>query len=160
MVPSGATLEVHVSFTGRGDAPDSRWIEDFVVRFFQNGNETPWSPMNATTDDAGVFAITSIIPGTYDISIKNWTCLSALMPNVVLNADVTTYAYFGTTREGDANNNDRINILDLSALGGAFDSSEGGPDWNAHCDFNRDGNVNILDLSALGGNFGLQGDLA
>ena len=112
------TLEGHVNFAGRGSAPDSRWIEDFVVRFFQDGNETGWSPISATTDDTGIFNITGILPGTYDIGIKNWTCLSVLMLNVVLNADATTYVYFGTMRVGDANNDDYITISDRTQLYG------------------------------------------
>jgi len=40
----------------------------------------------------------------------------------------------------------------------SYGSSEGGLDWNAHCDFNRDGYVNILDAVALASNFGGSGD--
>jgi len=159
MMPTGATLEGHVSFPGRGIPPDSKWIENFTVRFFQGGNETVWSPKNATTNSTGVFNITGLDPGTYNISIKNWTCLSEVNTSVTLGAGNTTVVDFGMTREGDADNNDHINILDASSLVGAFGSSQGGPGWNAHCDFNRDTNVNILDASALASNFGEDGDL-
>jgi len=159
LVVTSATLEGHVSFPGRGIPPDSKWIENFTVRFFQGGNETVWSPKNATTNSAGVFNITGLDPGTYNISIKNWTCLSEVNTSVTLGAGNTTVVDFGMTREGDADNNDHINILDASSLVGAFGSSQGGPGWNAHCDFNRDGNVNILDASALASNFGEDGDL-
>jgi hypothetical protein len=157
---TGATLEGHVNFVGRGSAPDGRWIEDFVVRFFQDGNETPWSPINATTNNTGIFNITGILPGTYDIGIKNWTCLSALMPNVVLNANVTTYVYFGTIRVGDANNNDYITISDRTLLYGGWGTSDGDPGWNANCDFNNDGYLTISDRTLLYGNWNEKGDLA
>jgi len=159
LILTGATLEGHVSFPGRGIPPDSKWIENFTVRFFQGGNETVWSPKNATTNSTGVFNITGLDPGTYNISIKNWTCLSEVNTSVTLGAGNTTVVDFGMTREGDADNNDHINILDASSLVGAFGSSQGGPGWNAHCDFNRDTNVNILDASALASNFGEDGDL-
>ena len=159
VMEGNATLEGHVSFNGRGTAPEDKWIEDFVVRFFQGGSEMAWSPINATTNNTGVFTITSLIPGTYDVSIKNWTCLSEVVSNVTLTAGNTTVVDFGTTREGDSNNDDHIDILDASLLVGAFGSSEGGPGWNAHCDFNRDTHINILDASALASNFGQGGDL-
>jgi len=160
LVLTGATLEGHVSFSGRGAAPDSRWMEQFNVTLFEAGNLTHvlWAG-NATTNNTGVFNITGLTPGTYDIGIKNWTCLSEVKTNETLTAGNTTVVDFGTTREGDADNNDHINILDASSLVGAFGSSQGGPGWNAHCDFNREGNVNILDASALASNFGEHGDL-
>jgi len=48
--------------------------------------------------------------------------------------------------------------FDISLLISSYGSSEGGPDWNPHCDFNRDGYGNILDAVALAGNFGESGD--
>jgi hypothetical protein len=107
-----------------------------------------------------VFTISGLTAGSYDIGIKNWTCLSELNTNVMLTAGMTTVVDFGTTREGDANNDDYINILDASSLASSYGSSEGGPDWNAHCDFNRDGYINVLDASTLASNYGQHGDLA
>jgi len=154
-----ATLEGHVAFTGRG-SNNTKWAEQFNVTLCEAGNLTHvlWTG-NATTNNTGVFNISGLAPGTYDIGIKNWTCLSEVNTSVMLSAGNTTVVDFGTTREGDADNNDHINILDASSLVGAFGSSQGGPGWNAHCDFNRDTNVNILDASALASNFGEDGDL-
>jgi len=155
-----AALEGHVSFAERGSAPCGTWIEPFNVTLFEPGNlsHVLWTG-NATTNNTGVFTVSGLTPGTYDIGIKNWTCLSEVNTSVTLTASNTTVADFGTTREGDSDNNDHINILDASFLVGAFGSSQGGPGWNAHCDFNRDENINILDASALAGNFGQHGDL-
>lgn len=74
-----------VSFEGRGDPPSNRWVEEFEVRFFQYGKEMSWSPVSATTDRDGYFEVFGIPPGTYDIGIKNWTCLSEMVYGVVLN---------------------------------------------------------------------------
>jgi len=156
---SGATLEGHVSFTGRG-SNNTKWAEPFNVTLFEPGNlsNVLWTG-NATTNNTGVFTISGLTAGSYDIGIKNWTCLSELNTSVTLTAGMTTVVDFGTTREGDANNDDYINILDASSLASSYGSSEGGPDWNAHCDFNRDGNINILDASTLTNNYGQHGDL-
>lgn len=155
-----ATLEGHVSFPGRGTPPDNRWIEPFEVKLFEPGNldNVLWEGA-ATTNDTGVFTITDLTPGAYDIGIKNWTGLSELETGVVLPGGGGAYVDFGTTREGDANNDDYVNILDASALNHAFGSSEGDPNWNPHCDFNRDGVINILDASILASNYGQRGDL-
>ena len=157
-VDVGATLEGHVSFIGRG-SNNTKWIESFNVTLFELGNlsNVLWAG-NATTNDTGVFTITGLNPGTYDIRIKNWTCLSELNTNVTLTTGNTTVVDFGTIREGDSNGDNNINILDISLLISAYGSSEGEPDWNPHCDFNRDGYVNILDAVALAGNFGESGD--
>jgi hypothetical protein len=158
-VVTGATLEGHVTFLGRDSAPCGTWIEDFVVRFYEGGNETLWSPINATTDNTGVFTITGIDPGTYDISIKNWTCLSELVTNQTLSDGETTVVDFGTTREGDANNDDWVVMLDLSSLLPAWNTHEGDPAYSVHYDFNRDGCVNMDDLSLMLPNWNQHGDL-
>jgi len=155
----GAALEGHVSFSGASEGP--QWVREFEVRFFNSttGNETLWSPVNRTTDEHGNFTIESLNPGTYDIGVKNWTCLSDLVSNVTLIAGETKVVDFGTTREGDVDNNDVVNILDASSLVTAWLSNPTRPNWNPNCDFNRDMNVNILDASALASNFGESGDL-
>ena len=153
-------LEGHVTFSGRGTAPCSTWIEDFVVKGFESGNlsHVLWTT-NAPTNNTGVFTITGLIPGTYDIGIKNWTCLSEVVTGVTLTAGNTTVVNFGTTREGDCDNNDHINILDASFLASRFGLNEGAPGWSPLCDFNRDTHISILDASALVSNFGQGGDL-
>jgi len=155
-----AVLEGHVTFTGRGTAPDSKWAEPFDVTLFEPGNlsHVLWTG-SATTDNTGVFTITNLTPGIYDIGIKNWTCLSEVNTSVTLTQGATTVVDFGTTREGDANDNDHINIIDASFFVYSYGSTQGGPRWNPHCDFNRDGNITMLDASALASNFGEHGDL-
>ena len=158
---SDNTLKGQVNFAGRGDAPNDRWIEPFDVTLFEPGNlsNVLWTGV-ATTNNTGVFTIDNIPPNaTYDIGIKNWTCLSELVTNVTVGVNETIEVDFGIPREGDANNDDQINILDMSAVGAAYGSSEGGENWNANCDFNRDGNINILDASILASNYGQSGDL-
>jgi parallel beta-helix repeat protein len=156
-----STLEGHVDLFRKETAGDPTWETLLVVRFFDNGTklEMGWSPINVTTDAYGNFTIGSIDPGTYDVGVKNWTSLSELNTSVTLTDGNTTVVNSSSLLEGDANNDDKVNILDLSALGSAFGTSAGGAGWNDKADFNRDGKVNILDLSALGSDYGLQGDL-
>jgi parallel beta-helix repeat protein len=156
----GATLEGHVTFMGRG-SNNTQWIETFVVRGFEQGNLTNelWNG-TATTNNTGVFTMTGLTPGTYDIGIKNWTCLSELVTNVTLSAGVTTVVDFGTIRVGDADNNDIITGADRSLLYSGWGSQAPNPGYNAHADFNRDGWLTGADRSFMYTYWGQHGDLS
>jgi len=157
---SNSTLKGQVNFTGRDTPPNDRWIEPFVVKLFESGNLTNvlWTGV-ATTNNTGVFTIDDIPTGTYDIGIKNWTCLSELVTNVTVGVNETVEVDFGTTREGDSNGNDAVTAIDFSLLAGAFGSIPGDPNWNANCDFDRNDAVTAMDFSLLAGNFGTAGPL-
>jgi len=160
VMPTGATLEGYVSFPG---APQGlRWVRGLDVRFFNSttGNETAWSPMNATTNSTGVFNMTGLDPGTYNISIKNWTCLSEVNTSVALTAGNTTVVDFGMTREGDSNNDDWIVLADRTILYTGWGTQQGGAGWNAHCDFNRDGWLTLADRTIMYTYWAQHGDLA
>jgi len=152
-----ATLEGHVSYLSRGIPPDARWIETFLVRGFEPGNLTNelWNG-TATTNNTGVFTMSGLTPGTYDIGIKNCTALSELNTSVTLSAGMTTVVNFGTTREGDADGNDAVTGMDFSLLAGVFNTA---PPGNPNCDFNRDNAVTGMDFSLLAGNFNKVGPL-
>ena len=152
-----ATLEGHVSYISRGTAPDARWAQPFTVRCFEAGNlnNEIWSK-TATTDNNGVFTITGLGQGTYDIGVVNWTCLSELNTSVTLTNNITNVVDFGTTREGDSDGNDAVTGMDFSILAGVFNTAPAG---NPNCDFNRDNAVTGMDFSLLAGNFNVVGPL-
>jgi len=131
-----------------------------VVRVFEQSNLTNelWTT-NATTNNTGVFNM-SVVVGTYDIGIKNWTCLSELVTNVTLTGDNTTVVDFGTTREGDADNDDWVTGGDRSILYAGWGSSKGSPGYNCHADFDRDGWLTGGDRSMMYAYWGQKGDLA
>jgi len=154
----GAALEGHVSFLGRG-TNNTRWVEPFEVKLFEAGNldNVTWTG-NATTNTTGVFIITRLIPGVYDIGIKNCTCLSELNTSVTLSATVTTVVDFGVIREGDVKETDKVDGFDFALLSGAYNSRPGDGNWNADADLNRSGKVDGFDFSLLTGNYNMQGD--
>ena len=156
----GATLEGHVNFAGRGDAPNDKWIESFMVKGFESGNlsHVLWTT-NATTNNTGVFTITEIVAGTYDIGIKNATCLSELETNVTLNLSETTVVDFGQILEGDANDDDFVDASDYAALSYSWFSQPGDANWYAAVDFNRDGFIDASDYAALSYDWLKLGDL-
>ena len=159
-VIANATLEGHVSFAERGSAPGGTWIEPFNVMLFEAGNLSHmlWTG-NATTNSTGVFNITGLTPGTYDIGIKNWTCLSEVNTSVTLTVGNTTAADFGTTREGDSDNDDWITGADRNLLYTGWGTQQGDAGWNAHCDFNRDGWLTGADRNLMYTYWAQHGDL-
>ncbi len=155
----GATLEGHVSFNGRG-SNNTKWAEPFVVKGFEHGNlsHVLWTG-NSTTNNTGVFNITGLNPGIYDIGIKNWTCLSEVNASVALTAGNTTVVDFGTTREGDSNNDDWIVLSDRTILYTGWGSQSPNPGYNAHADFNRDGWLTLADRTIMYTYWAQHGDL-
>jgi len=154
------TLQGQVTFAGRGDAPNDKWIEPFVVKLFQPGelSQAIWTGV-ATTNSTGVFTITDVVAGTYDIGIKNATCLSKVATNVTVGFNETKVVDFGTTREGDANDDDYIDASDYAALSYCWFSQPGDANWYAGVDFNRDGFIDASDYAALSYDWLKKGDL-
>ena len=154
------TLQGQVTFEGRDDAPNDKWIEPFVVKLFQPGelSHAVWTGV-ATTNNTGVFTITDVVASTYDIAIKNATCLSKVVTNVTVVFNETKVVDFGTTREGDANNDDYIDASDYSAVSAAWLSWPGQPNWNAAADFSRDNYIDASDYGPLSINWLKWGDL-
>jgi hypothetical protein len=145
--PVAATLQGRVTLQGRPAAPNDRWVVSLTVKI--GGTN-----YGATTDSAGYFTITGLTPGTYNICVKNSHTLSTGKTGVVLVTG-TNAVDFGALREGDANNDDFITIVDFSVLAAGFF-----PAYDARADFNQDGYVNINDFSLLALNFGAHGDCA
>jgi hypothetical protein len=131
-----------------------------MVKLFQPGNlgNVLWTG-NATTNETGVFTITHLTRGTYDVGIKNATCLSELETNVTLNLGETTVVDFGQILEGDVNNDDYIDASDFGILSGAWLSWPGQPNWDARADFNRDNYIDASDFGPFSGNWLEWGDL-
>jgi len=155
-VEIGTTLEGNATFLRKEVAPDPTWQTGLVGRGFVGGNKT-WE-RNVTTNDTGVFNLTGLISGTYDIGIKNWTTLSRLVTNVTLSAGMTTVVDFGPTREGDVNNDDYVDFSDYGILSDAWLSYPGHPNWDARADFNRDDYIDFSDYGPLSANWLQWGD--
>jgi hypothetical protein len=152
-------LKGQISFTGRGSY-GPRWIESCLVKLFEHGNLTNmlWAG-NATTNENGLFTIMGIDAATYDIGIKNATCLSELVTNVTINAGAPTKVHFGEVREGDATSDDYIDMSDYGPLSTAWLSYPGQPNWDPSGDFNRDDYIDFSDYGPLSANWLQWGDL-
>jgi uncharacterized repeat protein (TIGR01451 family) len=137
------TLEGTVDVQGRADESGAE------VCAWQVGAE----PECTTTDAAGYYSF-SLPADTYDVFVEMARYLDAEKAAQVVVAGGTTTLCQVKVLGGDANDDDVINILDLSFIGFRFDRSIGDPGWDVRADINNDGTINILDLVGAGANFG------
>jgi len=91
-----------------------------VVRLFTPGTTTEVYKAVAPTNASGVFDITTIPPGTYDVGIKCDNSVSELVANKTFIASQTTNVTFPSIRRGDLNNSDTVTGTDFSILSAQF----------------------------------------
>lgn len=126
---------------------DASWATYLQVSFVDAQTGQLVRKIGVDTDRAGVFTVTTDLPpGLYGVSVKGLHTLENVWPSIALESGWNS-ANWGELLEGDANDDNRIDILDYSILFGSF--------WtgNPHTDFNQDGNVDTLDYSLLWTNF-------
>jgi len=148
-----ATLEGSVDLQGRPET-------EVTIRLLQPGTGIELRNVSTITADNGLFTVTDIVPGTYDVCVKGYTSLSILKANQVFTEGNPTSINFGILIEGDANGDDWITMADEVLLEGSWNSSPGNPNWNPKCDFNRDGWISSVDSNLMCSNWGQHGDCA
>jgi hypothetical protein len=120
------------------------------------GNSQPAYIFSPTTSMSGQFNLTGIVPGVYEIRVKNSHTLRNTR-TVALTAGTNTVD-LGTLREGDANNDNYVTLVDFSILASTFGKCMGDLGYDVRADFNEDQCVSLLDFSLLASNFGQAGD--
>ncbi|MDZ4769658.1 MAG: dockerin type I domain-containing protein [Chloroflexota bacterium] len=154
--PIGVTLRVNAGMQGRPPQPHPRYGIPVSVRIANNFGIVLFDGV-VNTDENGGGSVTApfIPPGTYRARAKGEHTLAIAVEVVLTGANQTIEA--GTLREGDANNDNSVNINDFSILAASFGKSSGIDGFDPRADFNMDGTVNISDFSLLAGNFGMTG---
>ncbi|MBK8026664.1 MAG: hypothetical protein IPK19_36090 [Chloroflexi bacterium] len=150
-----AIVEGGVDLEGRLAAPSPQWIVTLQVSIVpQAGGATVFHDV-ATTNDSGQFT-TSVLPGDYNIRFKGSHTLARVVP--VTLAPGSNVLTIPTLLEGDANDDNRIDITDFSILAASFAQAAGQASYDARADFNIDGAVNISDFSLLATHFATAGE--
>jgi hypothetical protein len=148
-----ANINGSVTLQGRPAAPNAQWEVPVTVDIYANGNtSTPAYTFNVTTDQSGNFSISNIPEGTYTISVKNAHTLKRVLADQVLVAG-NNALNFGTLLEGDATNNNVINLSDLGLLISSYNKILGDPAYVPNADLNGNGVVNLADLGLLISNY-------
>lgn len=149
----GGTLNATALLQGRGDSSGALDVQLYDIA---ENTSTPAYSLTVTSNASGTFSLPDIAAGTYTVAVKHPLSLRAVQTASFTSTAVTTLD-FGTLLMGDANNDNQVNILDLSILAGAYNTSVGDTDYNPQANFNGDTAVNILDLSLLAGNYNTAG---
>ncbi len=155
-----AKIDLNVSVTLQGtNRPDSAWLLPLTVKFFTPDADvftaSPRYSFTLTSTKVGSTALircTGIQPGNYDISAVSSHTLLNVKKNVTINVS-TTGVSLGTLLEGNATNDDRVNIADFAILSGAYGQLSTDPDYDPLADFDGNFIVNIADFSLLSGNY-------
>ncbi|NUM48073.1 MAG: PKD domain-containing protein, partial [Anaerolineales bacterium] len=114
---------------------------------------TAGSPVyTTTTNSTGAYTLT-IPAGTFDLTVEMPQYLDAAQTALPLPVGSTTTLNPITLLAGDANDSDKINILDLALIGSHYGLNLGDPEWDPRTDINNDGTINIQDLVLAASNF-------
>ena len=152
-------IEGTVHLQGRPAPPAPPWSVPLVVTLHDPGNPVPAYTYNVTTDATGTFSVTHAVSGTYvcDIRVKNSHTLRNVKSNVTLVPDGNVLD-FGTLREGDANNDNYVSLIDFSILATTYDKGSGQAGFDPRADFNENDWIEIADFSLLATNYDTHGD--
>ncbi|MEM7130842.1 MAG: CAP domain-containing protein [Chloroflexota bacterium] len=155
--PGSATLRGHVDLEGRPPAPDARWRIELTVSLHDPFSGALIDSYSAVTNDQGNFEIQGITPGIYQIGVKGSHTLQSGSRVDLRNGSAAVN--FGLLREGDANNDNVVNIWDFSLWRRHQNQCEGDQAFNPNSDFDQSGCIDLLDVNLLVSHFGLQGSL-
>jgi hypothetical protein len=106
----------------------------------------------SVSDAAGNYAL-SVPEGSLDIVVEMERYLDSENTGVFVVPGSGITLSDLDLKGGDANDDDIINILDLSFLGARYGTSFGEPGWDDEADINNDLTVNIQDIVLAGSNF-------
>jgi hypothetical protein len=109
-------------------------------------------PICTLTDTAGYYQL-DVPQDTYDVTVEMERYLDGLKTGVFVPAGSVVTLPSVKLLGGDANEDDTVNILDLSLIGGKFGLNDGDPGWDARADINNDLTINILDIVLAASNF-------
>ncbi|MBS1253933.1 MAG: hypothetical protein MAG451_02987 [Anaerolineales bacterium] len=110
-----------------------------------------------TTVEGGSYSISSLTDGVRTIRADYDLYLPVEKSDVwVLGGNMTTLPDV-QLKAGDANDDDRIDILDLAVIGANYG---GAPLSDPRADINADGACNLIDLAITGANYGLSAPTA
>jgi len=118
------------------------------------GGGSPTIPVTTTlTGPGGSYAL-SLSPDTYTVTVEMAGYLDARRIGVPVDSDTLIDLPQLTMPCGDPNDDDLVNILDLSLIGGRYRLACGEPGWDDRADMINDCVINILDLTCTGANYG------
>ena len=152
--PAAAVVYISVVLQG-DDRPDAGWVVPLTVKFFSPGadvlNDTATYEFNVITTKSGNTAVceaAGVAPGTYDVTAISEHTLMNVRRNVIISAPNSS-VNIGALLEGNANQDNIVNLNDYAILSMCWLASESQAEYDSRTDFDRNGHINISDLSLL-----------
>ncbi|MBL8133583.1 MAG: hypothetical protein JNL42_17100, partial [Anaerolineae bacterium] len=156
ILPTNNTLQATLLLQGRTNpVPHPSYVIAARVRVMPAGGGSPFIDQVLISDSNGIATLSNVPLGTYLFSFKGSHTL-ARQVTITIAAGTNSH----TTEvllEGDATDNNTVNISDFSLLAAAFGSVQGGGTYDARTDFNGDNAITISDFSLLAANFSQTG---
>ncbi|MBK8024275.1 MAG: hypothetical protein IPK19_23295 [Chloroflexi bacterium] len=153
--PVKATFSGAVPMQGRGVPPSALYVRTLSVVMTPVGGGAPVFEGTVISDVNGTFTVNLVTPGSYRVWVKADHTL-AVAQTVALAAGDNSIV-MGLLREGDANGDNVVNIMDFSILAASFGTTSGQAGYDERADFHEDNLINIQDFSLLASNFGQSG---
>jgi hypothetical protein len=158
--PTETSVSISVALQGDG-RPDEGWLVPLTVKFFTPAadvlNDTPTYEFKLTTAkslaaSAAVCEPTGIAPGSYDITVRSESTLMNVKRSVVISAPNTSVD-LGTLLEGNANQDNIVDLDDYAILSRCWLSSKAQVGYDLRTDFDRNGLIDAADLCLLAANW-------
>ncbi|MFH1855929.1 MAG: CARDB domain-containing protein [Candidatus Omnitrophota bacterium] len=134
----------------------NRVVQSGIVTFElrMHGETTPLETYQITSGSDGIYSLSDIPSGIYDVTAKANSFLKYIKTNVVVYGENITASIDFYLLGGDCDGNDVINMFDHSIFNAAFGSVPGDANWNELADIDGNGVVNMFDHSVQNANFG------
>jgi hypothetical protein len=141
-------LKYQVGLQERATPPHPSWVTTLKL----SGDVTG----TVTSNESGQGQLPqALASGNYTLCVKNAHTLQNQVTFTVPLA--SEFIDFGTLLEGDADNDNHIDLMDFVHVYLSKDQCEGDPNYNVNADFNADGCVGITDAQLLANNYGQAG---
>ncbi|NOZ27514.1 MAG: hypothetical protein GXP39_05605, partial [Chloroflexi bacterium] len=158
VVRPGARLTGRATMQGRPTSPDPSWRVPLLLSLSRPGEPGPAYLYGTASNQNGAFAMPGVAaPGDYRVRLKGLHTLRNLRPTG-LSTGINAVD-METLLEGDAYNDNRVDVRDVSVLAAAYGRSQGQPGFDPRADFNEDGVIDQADLTLLRANLGRRGDI-
>lgn len=145
-----------VTLEGRPSPPHERWSVPLDLNLYPPSGGASLYTCAPMTGRGGAFTCFDIAPLSYAACVKHSHTLRSCT-NVDLTLGMNAVD-FGTLREGDADGNNCVALVDFSILSTAFATCEGAATFDPRADFDLDGCILLVDFSRLANNFAQCGD--
>ncbi len=151
-----ASLNGHVALEGHGNAPSNQWVIPLQVTLVRLDGNAANQTFTVTTSTDGSFQVPDIGPGSYAVMVRGAHTLQRVM-SVTLQAGDNALD-LGALLEGDAVDDNVINVLDFSRMTRGYNQCAADAGYMAQADFNNDHCIDAQDVALLTNNFGRSGD--